>query len=51
VLVLVTKSQDKGGLVVDGDGGTALLVIVPALPVLQVTALLVPEEAEAIDHQ
>jgi len=51
VLVLVTKSQDESGLVVDGDGRTTLLVIISAFPVLQMTALLVSEEAEAIDHQ
>jgi len=51
VLVLVTKSQDESGLVVDGDGRATLLVIISAFPVLQMTALLVSEEAEAIDHQ
>lgn len=51
VLMLVAETQDERRLIVDGDGRTALLVVVAALPVLQVAALLVPEESKAIDHQ
>lgn len=51
VLMLVAETQDERRLIVDGDGRTALLVVVTALPVLQVAALLVPEESKAIDHQ
>lgn len=49
--MLVAETQDECRLIVDGDGRTALLVVVAALPVLQVAALLVPEESKAIDHQ
>lgn len=51
VLMLVAETQDERRLIVDGDGRTALLVVVAALPVLQVAALLVPKESKAIDHQ
>lgn len=51
VLMLVAETQDERRLIVDGDGRTALLVVVAALPVLQVAALFVPEESKAIDHQ
>lgn len=51
VLMLVAETQDERGLIVDGNGRTALLVVVPALPVLQVAALFVPEESETINHQ
>lgn len=51
VLMLVAETQDERGLIVDGNGRTALLVVVAALPVLQMAALLVPEESKAIDHQ
>lgn len=49
--MLVAETQDERRLIVDGDGRTALLVVVAALPVLQMAALLVPEESKAIDHQ
>lgn len=51
VLMLVAETQDERRLIVDGNGRTALLVVVAAFPVLQVTALLVPEETKAINHQ
>lgn len=51
MLMLVAESQDERGLVVDSNGRTTLLIVITALPVLQVATLFVPEETESIDYQ
>jgi len=49
--MLVAQSKYERGFIVDCNGRTAFLVIVAALPILQVAPLLIPKETKAIDDQ
>lgn len=49
--MLMAEPQDERRLIVNSYGRAALLVVVATLPILQMPAFLVAEEAKAIDHQ